>query len=299
MLSTSGTPSVLGAGVTFTADVTPSAATGTVTFKDGTTTLGTGQLASGVATFTTTTLAAGSHSITAVYAGDANDATSTSSPVTQTVNKDASTISSTSAPATVNYGSSYTVTGSIAAANGLTPTGTVTVQLGSGTGAKNIMTATVVLNAGAFSATFSSVTLNVLSSGTYAIQASYSGDANFLSAALAPLTPSVGGADTLTVNAEPIIITAGTATKTYDGTMATSVKPTITTGSLVGTDTDTLSETFASRNAGSESLTPAYTMNDSNAGADYSVTIATAAGKINAEASRSWPLPPARPTTAR
>ena len=125
----------------------------------------------------------------------------------------------------------------------------------------------------------------MLSSGTYAIQAS-SLRCELLVGPLGTLTPSVGGRYTLTVNAEPIIITAGTATKTYDGTMATSVKPTITTGSLVGTDTDTLSETFASRNAGSESLTPAYTMNDSNAGADYWVTIATAAGKINAEAER-------------
>ena len=56
--------------------------TGTVTFMDGTTTLGTGTLSTtnGVttATFSTTTLAVGSHSITAVYSGDTNDLSSTS-----------------------------------------------------------------------------------------------------------------------------------------------------------------------------------------------------------------------------
>ena len=65
--------------MTFTATVvnsSPGAATptGTVTFMDGTTMLGTGTLSTTdgltTATFTTTKLAVGSHSITAVYGGD-------------------------------------------------------------------------------------------------------------------------------------------------------------------------------------------------------------------------------------
>jgi hypothetical protein len=67
--------------VTFTATVTPSAggpATGTVTFMDGASTMGPGTLASDVATFSTSALVLGSHSITAVYAGDSNFAGSTS-----------------------------------------------------------------------------------------------------------------------------------------------------------------------------------------------------------------------------
>jgi hypothetical protein len=61
---------------------------GTVTFKRGTTTLGTGTLSGGSATFTpsTTALAVGTHSITAVYGGDANFIGSTSPVLTQTVN---------------------------------------------------------------------------------------------------------------------------------------------------------------------------------------------------------------------
>jgi hypothetical protein len=52
---------------------------------DGTTPLGTGTIARGVATFTTSTLAVGAHAITAVYSGDANFITAASSAVTETV----------------------------------------------------------------------------------------------------------------------------------------------------------------------------------------------------------------------
>jgi outer membrane autotransporter protein len=56
-----------------------------MTFKDGTTAIGTGTLAAGVATFTTASLANGAHSITASYSGLAGFAASTSSTLTQTV----------------------------------------------------------------------------------------------------------------------------------------------------------------------------------------------------------------------
>ncbi len=60
-------------------------ATGTVTFKSGTTVLGAASIAAGVATLTTTTLPAGIDSVTASYAGDDNFAPSTSAPVTVAV----------------------------------------------------------------------------------------------------------------------------------------------------------------------------------------------------------------------
>ena len=80
----------LGSTVTMTATVTNTAgvvATGTVTFKDGTATIGTPVTlnASGVATATIATLATGSHSITAVYSGDANFSASTSTVATEAV----------------------------------------------------------------------------------------------------------------------------------------------------------------------------------------------------------------------
>jgi hypothetical protein len=93
-VTSSANPSLLAKAVTFTSKVTaiaPGAGlpTGTVTFKDGTTTLGTGTLANtggtATATFTTSSLSAGSHPITATYGGDTSFLTSTSAALTQTV----------------------------------------------------------------------------------------------------------------------------------------------------------------------------------------------------------------------
>jgi Bacterial Ig-like domain (group 3)/Beta-propeller repeat len=91
-LAVSPNTSNFGQGVTFTATVTPVApgagvATGTVTFLDGATTLGTSPLnSSGSATFSTSSLSSGSHTLTASYGGNTNFTSSaTSSAVTATV----------------------------------------------------------------------------------------------------------------------------------------------------------------------------------------------------------------------
>jgi Bacterial Ig-like domain (group 3) len=89
-LTSAPNPSILGQVVTLTATVTSGSTKipsgDTVTFKDGGTTLGTKLTkSSGVATFTTTALSVGTHSITAVYAGDSNIATSTSLPLSHAV----------------------------------------------------------------------------------------------------------------------------------------------------------------------------------------------------------------------
>jgi outer membrane protein assembly factor BamB len=89
-LTSSANPSTVGESVTFTATVADGSAnvpTGTVTFLNGTTTLGTGTLnSSGVATFATTALPAGTDEITASYGGDANNEASVSSALAQVVN---------------------------------------------------------------------------------------------------------------------------------------------------------------------------------------------------------------------
>src|SRR5206468_3824377 len=85
-LASSVNPSTFGQTVTWTATVMGSSPSGTVTFKDGTTTLGTATLASGAASFASAAFNGGTHSITAVYAGDSNNTTSTFFVLMQTIN---------------------------------------------------------------------------------------------------------------------------------------------------------------------------------------------------------------------
>ncbi len=85
-LASSLNPSTFGASVTLTATVT-SGATGTVTFHEGATSLGTGTISGRVATLTTSSLTVGTHSITAQYGGDSNYNASVSTAVSQVVNK--------------------------------------------------------------------------------------------------------------------------------------------------------------------------------------------------------------------
>jgi hypothetical protein len=73
-LTSSPNPSIVGQAVTFTAKVTGSNPTGAVTFTENGQVIGTATLLSGVATFTISTLAAGSNSVTASYPGDVNNA---------------------------------------------------------------------------------------------------------------------------------------------------------------------------------------------------------------------------------
>ncbi|WP_309621707.1 autotransporter domain-containing protein [Novosphingobium sp.] len=85
-LTSSAATVFFGQPVTLTATVGGVSPTGTVTFKDGTTTLGTVSLTGTTASFSSTTLSAGAHSLTATYNGDASNDVSTSSAVSVTVN---------------------------------------------------------------------------------------------------------------------------------------------------------------------------------------------------------------------
>jgi len=89
-LSVSTTATTVGASVTLTAQVTPSAATGSVTFYNGTTSLGTGTISSDLATLTTSFSSAQTASLTAVYGGNSTYAASTSSAVAVAVTASAS-----------------------------------------------------------------------------------------------------------------------------------------------------------------------------------------------------------------
>lgn len=106
-LTVSPNPAVSGETVTLTATVSPVPAgspAGTASFYSGSTLLGTADVnSSGVATFATTSLQTGTNTITAVYSGNADSATSTSSGVDVTVNT-TFTVTGPPAPFTVNAG---------------------------------------------------------------------------------------------------------------------------------------------------------------------------------------------------
>jgi hypothetical protein len=119
-----------GSSVTFTATVAGVAGlatpTGTVSFNNGTTVLGTGTVSGlGVATLTSTTLAVGTYSVVAVYSGDALYATSSSSAQALTVAAPtpAPTVTLAAAPTSITLGKTSTLTWSSSHATACTASG--------------------------------------------------------------------------------------------------------------------------------------------------------------------------------
>ncbi len=182
----SGTnPAVVGQAVTLTATLTGSSPTGTVTFKDGTTTLGTGVVSAGKATFAATFLTAASHSLTAVYGGDANNAASTSTAVVETVNARTTTTALASSANPVKVGVATTLTATV---TGTSPTGTVTFK----DGITTLGTGTVTAGVATFAATFST-------SGSHSLTAVYGGNTSNLTSTSAALNETVTAGVTATV----------------------------------------------------------------------------------------------------
>lgn len=96
----------------------------TITFKEGSTTLGTGTTnSSGVATYTYTGATTGSHTVSGVFGGDSTYASSTGS-VSLTVNKKSTSTALTTSSASVTVGTSVTLTATVTSGgsgvNGLT-----------------------------------------------------------------------------------------------------------------------------------------------------------------------------------
>jgi hypothetical protein len=191
-LTSSLNPSLSGQAVTFTATVTGASPTGTVQFKDGAANLGSPvTLAGGIASFTTSALTAGSHGITAVYGGDANNTTSTSPSLTQTVNQAATTTTLSSSVNPSHVGQAVTFTATVTGGGG-TPGGTVTFK----DGAVAIGSATLA-GGGVAALTISSLTL-----GSHSITAVYGGSASFATSTSAALIQAVNTpADSLKLRA--------------------------------------------------------------------------------------------------
>ena len=90
-----------------------------------------------------------------------------------------------------------------------------------------------------------------------------------------------GFTDTVTINPTNLTVMAASYSKIYDGTTSAVGTPTITAGNIQPCDTAPVwTESFNSKNAGPELLTPAGVVIDGNGGANYHVTYATAAGTI-------------------
>ncbi len=183
-LTATPNPSVYGRNVTFTATVTAAAPgtgtpTGSVTFEDGTTVIGTGSLSGGVATFSTTTLDAGDHSITAVYSGDQDYATSNAS-LTQHVAQAATTTTIATSGSPSVYGQQVTFTATVASSTLGAPTGTVTFHDGPN-----------ILGTGSLSGGIATFSTSSLSVASHSITATYGGDTNFQISASAPLAQQV------------------------------------------------------------------------------------------------------------
>ena len=182
--------------------------TGTYQFLDGSTVIASGTLdASGEAYFTTNSLAAGTHSITMVYGGDANFNGSTSAAFTITV--PATPLTATTTALTVNnpvsnYGGTITGTLTVTPASGTnTPTGTVNLLLGTTTAGS------CTLSSG--TCTFS---LTGVGTGVQALTASYAGDTNFSASTSAATTISVARA-LLQVTANSLTLQVGAPLPTY------------------------------------------------------------------------------------
>ena len=214
ILSSSANPSNVGQTVTFIATVTPSSATGSVQFFDGTTALGTGTLSGGTATFPTSALSGGSHSITAAYSGDGSNAANTSAPLLQTISKTNTSVTFTSSanPSTLGQAVTFTATvtpssatGSVQFSDGSSPVGTGTLSGGKAT------------------AVFATFTV-----GAHSITATYNGDANNASSVSAAISQAVNkAASSVTVTSSANPVTSGQAI-----TLTARVTPSSATGSV-------------------------------------------------------------------
>ncbi len=211
-LASSLNPSTFGASVTLTATVT-SGATGTVTFHDGTTAIGTGTITSGIAILMTSSLAVGTHSITAQYGGDSNYNASVSTAVSQVVNKATSTVILASTPNPSTFGTSVTLTATVISG----ATGTVTFDDGA-----------TSLGTGTISSGVAMLTTNSLAAGAHSITAQYGGDSNYLASASTAVSQVVNKAtSTVTLTSTPNPSTFGTSV-TLTATVTSGATGTVT-----------------------------------------------------------------------
>jgi hypothetical protein len=186
-VSSSANPSSVGQLIRFTATVSAVAPgstlggtpTGMVTFFDGSTSLGQAPLSTtggvATATYSSSSLTAGNHTVTASYAGDSNFLAS-SGTLTQTVSNSATVSTTTMVSSSANpsrSGQPVTFLATVTPYLAGSPTGSVTFY----DGATSLGQASVSTMA---SVTTASITVSSLTAGTHTITATYSGDNIFM-----------------------------------------------------------------------------------------------------------------------
>lgn len=284
IVTSSLNPSTYGLAVTFTATVTGNgtiAPVGVVNFLDGGVQIGTANLAgaTGIATFTTATLAAGTHILTAAYQGNVDYSAAASAPLTQIVNKTATGTALGAVPNPGIAGLPVVLTATVKISAGAAPiTGTVTFT----DGATNL--GSVQLNAAGI-ATISPL----LAPGVHTIVATYSGDANDNGSASTPLVLTVNQATTqtaLTSNPNPSVVLSTvtfTAKVTGNGATPTGTVNFIADGAVMGSSalnaTGTATFTYSALTAGTHSITAVY-LGDTNDSGSTSNVVSQVVGTI-------------------
>jgi RHS repeat-associated protein len=253
--------------VTLTANVASGLnPSGSVTFRDGSTTLGTAPLNGNQATVTTSFATTGSHSLTATYNGDTNNTSSTSAAVNQTITPTAATtIALLVAPGSVTAGSNATLTANI---TGTTPGGNVVFRDG----------ATVI---GQATATSGQATLTVPfgNVGARSLTAEYWGDtsngastspATVLTVTQRPTTTTLTSALTRANQSQPIPLTAAISGANPSGTVTLREGSTTLGTASVVNGAATFSPSFST--IGAHTLTATYA-GDANNGASDAGTV--------------------------
>jgi hypothetical protein len=184
-LISSANPALAGAPFTLTSTVTGTgtggSVTGTVTFEDGTATLGAANVNSaGVATFQVSGLSPGLHSIIAVYGGDGYNSQS-SSPVLAENVVQATTVALTSSQNPSLALDPVTFTARVANSGSRPPTGTVVLRDGT----------TVLGNVTLDATGTASFAVTSMAAGQHPISAAYGGDAVDLASVSTTMTQSV------------------------------------------------------------------------------------------------------------
>jgi hypothetical protein len=215
-ISNSASPSDYGAPIVFTATVS-SGPTGSVSFYDGASSIGSASLEGTIATLTTAKLSVGVHTMSASWPGNSNYTAATSAPISQTVSQTqtATTIAAAPNPGIAGVATALTATVKLTAGVA-TPTGSVTF-------ADTFRSQTVTIGSLALGASGSVTISPKLAPGTHSIVATYSGDLDSSGSLSTPLTYTVNQATTavtVLVAPNPVLVLAPitlTATVTGNG----------------------------------------------------------------------------------